>query len=532
MSKNHNIPLRSWVPHWLGIVTTFAILIPVMMLNGTYSRASINVSGALGVLTEDISMAYYAASVGMAVAYPITAKIRAIATTKTIVLSDLILQTFLAFICARTTHIEILTVCSFFMGFLRAFVMIEMITILKPFFSKRDRRSEFYAYFYPIVFGIGQISMTITAALAYHYQWQYMYYLIIGMLVVAIVLVMICFRFGQMPIRIPFRDIDWISVVSLASFLLIAVYISTYGKINDWFDSPRILIDMLVLPFILWFFVQRQLKSTTPYLNLKVLTYHKNIIAYFFMGLAMVFSASSSLISQYLNIVLRIDSVHTNELNLWMIPGFIISAAVCYWWFNAQIWRFRVLVFWGMACFTAYFLVIYFGLTPTGTYQFLYLPSIFRGMGIMIILIAFGVYAVEDLNPKFMGFNAVFMISIRSVLAPALGSSLFTNLLYRFQMQNQMILGEGLNIQNPLASSLYSQSLNNAVSTGHTLTEAQQLASQALYNSVQIQALMVSIKQIVGYLLVISIVVMVIARFTPFHKTLKTAVPKTGEDMV
>jgi len=99
----------------------------------------------------------------------------------------------------------------------------------------------------------------------------------------------------------------------------------------------------------------------------------------------------------------------------------------------------------------------------------------------MIILIAFGVYAVEDLNPKFMGFNAVFMISIRSVLAPALGSSLFTNLLYRFQMQNQMILGEGLNIQNPLASSLYSQSLNNAVSTGHTLTEAQQLASQALY---------------------------------------------------
>jgi len=261
------------------------------------------------------------------------------------------------------------------MGFLRAFVMIEMITILKPFFSKRDRRSEFYAYFYPIVFGIGQISMTITAALAYHYQWQYMYYLIIGMLVVAIVLVMICFRFGQMPIRIPFRDIDWISVVFLASFLLIAVYISTYGKINDWFDSPRILIDMLVLPFILWFFVQRQLKSTTPYLNLKVLTYHKNIIAYFSWVWLWFLALPALLISQYLNIVLRIDSVHTNELNLWMIPGFIISAAVCYWWFNAQIWRFRVLVFWGMACFTAYFFLIYFGLTRmVRTNFFIYPP--------------------------------------------------------------------------------------------------------------------------------------------------------------
>ncbi|HEY5591539.1 MAG TPA: transporter, partial [Paludibacter sp.] len=36
----------------------------------------------------------------------------------------------------------------------------------------------------------------------------------------------------------------------------------------------------------------------------------------------------------------------------------------------------------------------------------------------------------------------------------------------------------------------------------------------------------------VGYLLVVSIVIMVIARFTPFHKTLKIAIPKTGEDMV
>jgi len=57
MSKKHNIPLRSWVPRWMGIVITFAILIPVMMLNGTYSGASMDVSGALGVLTEDISMA-------------------------------------------------------------------------------------------------------------------------------------------------------------------------------------------------------------------------------------------------------------------------------------------------------------------------------------------------------------------------------------------------------------------------------------------------------------------------------------------
>ena len=124
------------------------------------------------------------------------------------------------------------------------------------------------------------------------------------------------------------------------------------------------------------------------------------------------------------------------------------------------------------------------------------------------------------------------MIAFRSVLAPALGGSLFSNLLYRFQIQNKMILGEELNMQNSLAASLYTKSLNSVLRICHSLTEAQQLATQALYNSVQAQALMVSIKQIVGYLLVVSIVVMVIVRFTSFHKTLKTAIPKTGEDMV
>jgi uncharacterized membrane protein YvbJ len=71
-----------------------------------------------------------------------------------------------------------------------------------------------------------------------------------------------------------------------------------------------------------------------------------------------------------------------------------------------------------------------------------------------------------------------------------------------------------------------------ALAQGHPLTEAQQLATQALYNSTQIQALVVSIKQLIGYMLIAAIVIMVISRFTPFHKTLKVAVLRTGEDMV
>ena len=107
-----NLPLRPWVPQWLGIVTMFVVMFPIIMLNGTYTGSMLEVSSTLGILSEDITMGYYAAAAGMAVAYPIIPKIRAIATPKTMLLTDLILQIFLSYICAQVGNMDITIICS------------------------------------------------------------------------------------------------------------------------------------------------------------------------------------------------------------------------------------------------------------------------------------------------------------------------------------------------------------------------------------------------------------------------------------
>jgi len=66
----------------------FIVIFPITLLNGAYTGSMVEVSNTLGVLSEDITMAYYSASVGMAVAYPIVPKIRTIATPKTLLLTD------------------------------------------------------------------------------------------------------------------------------------------------------------------------------------------------------------------------------------------------------------------------------------------------------------------------------------------------------------------------------------------------------------------------------------------------------------
>src|SRR5215475_10227695 len=83
-------PFREWVPVWLKAVVGVTILIPIMLINGAYTGSNIDISGFLGVLSEDINMAYYASSAGMAIGYLVTPKVRPVATVKTILLIALL----------------------------------------------------------------------------------------------------------------------------------------------------------------------------------------------------------------------------------------------------------------------------------------------------------------------------------------------------------------------------------------------------------------------------------------------------------
>lgn len=527
-----NVPVRRWVPQWLGFVTAMVIMIPVALINGAYTGDITEVSGTLGVLSEDIRMAYYATSVGMAVAYPLIPKVRAVLTTKTALLIVLLMQAILSFICAKVHQIDIVIICSFFIGFFKGFAMLEIIIMIRPFFSPANVRSEFYAYFYPIVFSAGQVSMALTAQLAYYYQWQHMYYFVVILLLIAIVFISAFFRYGHSPLHIPFKEMDGRSVLLAATSLLFIIYIFTYGKTLDWFSSPKIVIYTVATPILLWLFFYRQSNAKKPYIRVEVLNHSKALIGYFFMILTMFFSSSSSLIISYATSIIRIDSVHTNALNLWMLPGFILGAIICFWWFRWQRWRFRFLISGGMFCFVIYFAILYFGIAPGASYEMLYFPMFLRGMGMMVLFIAFGVYVVEDMNPRLMIYNAFFLIAFRSALAPALSTSFYNNILYRLQLNAMNILSENITMDNLLASKQYTQSLNSALAQGHGMSEATQIATNSLYATLQTQSLLLGLKTVLGYMLIASLVIAIISRFIPFHKTVKVAIVKTGEDMV
>lgn len=527
-----DLPLRRGVPQWVGVVTMFVVMLPIIMLNGAYTGSMIEVSGTLGVLSEDISMGYYAASVGMAVAYPIVTKVLNAVTPKTLLLTDLTLQIFLSLICASVGRIGVIIVCSFFIGFLKAFVMLTFITRIRPLFSPHNVRSEFYAYFYPIVFSGGQLSMVLTAQLAYHYDWRYMYYFTILLMLIAIVFILLFFRYARKSIRLPLKEMDFRSMMIIAAGLLMTIFVFTYGKTLDWFASVQIRAFTILIPFFIGLFIWKQAASETPYVSLKPLTYRKSVTGYFYMMLVMFFTSSSSIVSNFMSGILRVDNIHYNSLSLWMIPGFVIGAVICFWWFRLQKWRFRYLIAGGMGCFVVYLALLYFGLTPDSTYEMLFIPTLFRGIGMLTLFIAFSVYVVEGLDPKLMLSNAFFLISFRSVLAPVISASFFNNAIYYLQQKSMTLLSSYLTGMDPVAAARYKQSFSGALVSGHGFSDGSQIAANTLYTVLRQQSLLLALKTLLGYLLIFAIVVAVVSAFIPFHKTVKTKVVRTGVDMV
>ena len=49
------LPVRRWVPDWLATVCLFAIMLPVTMLNGSYTGSMLEVSNTLGTNTTEDS---------------------------------------------------------------------------------------------------------------------------------------------------------------------------------------------------------------------------------------------------------------------------------------------------------------------------------------------------------------------------------------------------------------------------------------------------------------------------------------------
>ena len=494
----------------------FLVFIPSSMMTGTYIATVVQVSDALGTLSEDISMGVYATGVGLVVSCPLIPKLNVGITPKTLFLVPLIVEVILNVVCATIASIEALIVVCFLIGIFKGLLMQLTISYMMPFFSPRRNIAVFYVRFYPLVIGLGQISMIITAQLAYHYQWQYVYYLIAILYLIAIIFFFVFCRYAPRPTRVDVKELDIKGQMFISAAWLCVLYVCNYGRTLDWFSSEKICILVALAPVFSLLFIYRMRTASHPFVSLHPISTGKCVVGYLFMFLASFFSINGVLISSYAGNILKLDNLHVNFLYMWIVPGLILGAMFCSWWYKHQ-FSLRYIVAIGFLCYVVYLANIYFNVSPDATYSPLMLSMLFSGIGMMVLYIAMGLYVSEGLLPSDGLSNVFYFLSFRTVLAPAVATCFYSNLLYRLQLKGMTILSESMTDVNPIAADIYNSAFATATASGHDYETACKLATKSLYVTLQQQSLLLSIKEIVGYALIAVIILAVVSFLIPFH---------------
>lgn len=125
--KNNPPLFNGWVPTWLGTLALVLLLIPASLISGTYSANLSEMSSGMGILSDHILFANFAAACGLMVSGAFVFNI-----VRTYRFRDLLLWGFslliaLSGICALSQSIALIALCNFMMGIVRVVVILSVI---------------------------------------------------------------------------------------------------------------------------------------------------------------------------------------------------------------------------------------------------------------------------------------------------------------------------------------------------------------------------------------------------------------------
>ncbi|TDD78567.1 efflux MFS transporter permease [Flavobacterium caseinilyticum] len=476
---------KSWVPKSVQLLLIVVFTFLILAINPVNAGNIGMMVGDLGTMPDYLIMANFASFIGMATSMPLILRTKLRFRSKEIMVLSLAVIAFLSFVIGTTNFPELIIASSFLMGFFKMLMMMEVILPMMFILSPDGKRGKFYAVFYPFSIVSGNIAGYYLARLAYQTTWQYPQLLTAG-LCLLMIMITILFQHNQRFARkMPFSQIDWLSIVFFAATFLFMSYFLSFGKTLNWFDASNIRISFwgTLVSFILLALRQLQLKrSYVSFSIFKKNNVQSGLLMLLFMG---VFLGSSSLQNTFTVGILGYDMVTNASLNLMMIPGVILAGVVAYFWFKNE-WPLKMFIFSGFAAFFLNSVMMYFIMVPEINYESWLLPMFLKGYGLSAIYIAVWFYILDKLEMVQMLQAIGLILVFRSFVVTAVFSSFFSWLQYQFQWE----------------------SVNNfAIYLDGNLMSTQ--AALSGYKSLQLNAILAANKKIYGLICIASIGMMI-----------------------
>lgn len=481
---------------WLFI---FFVLL-VQFSGGVYLAAASDMVGTTALMQEDILMAGYASLIGMSVNFAVMFRIKFRFSNRTQLLSAAMVLIAANMICAHTASVPVLVLTCFVAGWFRMQATFACNSTIQLWLTPVRDMAIFFCYVYIVVDGVIQLSGIATIYTAFFSQWEYMHWIMTGLLVLMMVMVILLVRPVRGPMYIPLLGIDWIGSLLWAGFMMSFTFVCVYGNFYDWWYAPEIwqatVFGLVCAGINLW----RATFLHHPYISYMALT-NRNVrrataiylVFFTLMATEHVFEHT------YAANILGFDETNLIDLNWYVLAGIIVGCAFTYFTFALRKWRYKTMTAIGLALAVVYLAWFYFFIDYGVEKEMLFLPLFFRGAASVIISIVFLTSIVQSGLP-FQVFPQALTINgfTGAVMGATFGPAVVGELLRHTMARNAALLSSAITDFNP---------------------DAVHIPLGQMYGMVQLQAMIVSMKEIYGWLLILGLtsLVLILVSYSPLR---------------
>ena len=538
MPKNY--PFYNWVPKPVGIILLILLFIPILTVGGVYTANSGEMTSGLGIQSEHIQFVGFVTSIGMAAFAPFFYQLVCIRREKMMCVVGFSLMYILSYVCAVTDSIFLLALCSLIMGFLRmVLMMVNLFTLIKYAFGMEATRnitpgmepttedgwdsldaekSKSMPIIYLFFMILGQIGTSLTAWLAYEYQWQDVYYYMMGMTLVAILIIMVTMPYHSYNNRrfpVNFRKFGSVAVFS--AMMTCIVYVLVYGKTLDWYsDSTIIRSTVLAVVFGAAFFYMES-SGRSPYFMMEVFRLRTINMGIVLFLLLMIFNTSSMFVNVFTGVGMKIDNWQNAALGNWSMLGYFIGAVIAILLRSKGV-KLKYLFGMGFFLIGMSALFMYFEVQTAGLYERMKYPVIIRSAGMMLIYSLAAVHANQRMPYKYLSTWICIMLSVRMVLGPAIGTSLYTNVMQHRQQHYITRFAHDVDRVVAQNAASYDQTVRGMRYQGKSETEAENMAAISTKGKVQVQATLSAVKEMSGWTFYGCMISMLFVLVYPYRK--------------
>jgi len=478
------LDIRSFVPEKVRPWILFSFFIIFQLSGGVYLAAVSEMSGSLALMQEDILMAGYASLVGLALTFTIMFRLKFRFSLKTSLLTTASGLIVCNLICLHTGSVPVLVATCFVAGVLRMWGTFACNSAIQLWVTPVRDMAVWFCYINLFVQGCIQFTGLVTIYVSFLTQWEYMHWLIIGLLFCLILVTFICFRHYRSMKKLPLKGIDWMGGLLWAATILCAIFVLNYGDYYDWFYSTQIwmgtIFGFLALGLNIW----RASFVEEPYIALQTWRFRNVWLTFVLYVVVDILVSPTHLFEPiYTEGILGFDSLNVASIDWMVVLGTACGALFCYHTFALQKWTFKTLTLIGFSLIVAYLMIMYFLIDFNLSKEMLYFPIFLRGMGYVILSITF-LTALSGIPFQNFSQSLTIQAFISACCGSLVGSAILTGL-YKYTLKkNVLLLGANLD---------------------HVNLSVNQVSLGSLFGRLQEQAILVSMKEIYGWLCILGL---------------------------